>query len=493
MPLVQLGSGVNLLGYYMFQGGINPQGKLTTLQESQATDYPNDLPVKSYDFQAPLREFGQMNGSFRKIKLIHQFVADFGRYLAPMTAVAPDIVPSSAKDTTTPRLVARTQGDHGFLFFNNYVRNSPLPEHKGVQVVLKLPSETIKVPREPYNIPSQSSFFWPVNLDLGGALLKYATSQPLAKIDDGRQAYYFFVATEGIPPQFVFAAHTIKSVDAKSGRVSRQVGRVFVDGLNPSTNVAITVLTRTDKTLHIMLLSENQAENSCKISVKGRDFMLMTSADVFINGESVHLRSRDANAFSFSIFPEAQIAATASLRRSGPDGIFARYSSSVEPKQIAVHIEKVRDADPSPAVKMGKALGWRGGAAALAPDDHDFEKAAVWRLKLPQNALDGVSDVFLDIHYFGDVARLYAGAQLLDDNFFNGSRWEVGLKRFAPQALTEGMELKVLPLRKGAPIFIPKRSRPEFGATPELADVKAIKVSPEYEITFTSAPAGPAH
>src|SRR5208283_1151937 len=60
MALVKMGSGVTLTGYYMFHGGTNPDGKRTTLQESQATGYLNDLPVKSYDFQAPLGEFGQM-------------------------------------------------------------------------------------------------------------------------------------------------------------------------------------------------------------------------------------------------------------------------------------------------------------------------------------------------------------------------------------------------------------------------------------------------
>ena len=44
-----LGSGANLLGYYMYHGGINPDGKYSTLQESRATGYANDLPVKSYD------------------------------------------------------------------------------------------------------------------------------------------------------------------------------------------------------------------------------------------------------------------------------------------------------------------------------------------------------------------------------------------------------------------------------------------------------------
>lgn len=50
---VMIGSGVNLYGTYMFQGGENPDGKLSTLLESQATGYSNDVPIKSYDFQAP--------------------------------------------------------------------------------------------------------------------------------------------------------------------------------------------------------------------------------------------------------------------------------------------------------------------------------------------------------------------------------------------------------------------------------------------------------
>src|ERR1019366_1427891 len=44
IAVTALGSGVTLLGYYMYHGGTNPEGKLSTLQESQATGYPNDVP-----------------------------------------------------------------------------------------------------------------------------------------------------------------------------------------------------------------------------------------------------------------------------------------------------------------------------------------------------------------------------------------------------------------------------------------------------------------
>jgi len=146
---VKLGSGVTLYGYYMFHGGTNPDGKRTTLQESQATGYPNDLPVKSYDYQAPLGEFGQMNPSFRDLKTLHLFLDDFGSSLATMTPYFPDRMPASKSDTATPRVAARFQKDHGFVFINNYQRNYPLGARKNFQLRLKTMAGEMKVPRRP--------------------------------------------------------------------------------------------------------------------------------------------------------------------------------------------------------------------------------------------------------------------------------------------------------------------------------------------------------
>lgn len=485
--ITRLGSGVNLLGYYMFQGGINPPGKLTTLQESQATNYSSDLPVKSYDFQAPLSAFGQLNGSFRQLKVVHQFIQDFGSDLASMTAVQPSTVPSSTQDTTIPRVVARTRGDSGYLFFNNYLRNHPLPEHKDVQVELKLPSETISVPREPFTLPSQSTFFWPIGMDLGGARLKYATAQPFAKIDDEKVTYYFFTACAGIAPEFAFESATISKLNAPSGAVSREGDRVYIGGLTPSTRVAVEIQTHAGRFVRIVLLSQTQAQNSWKLSIGGRERLLVTSADVFTDGDNIFLRSRNVSDFSVSMFPEGneRLTSTMPLKRTGHDGAFVHYAVSVKPKTVVATIEKVRDAQASSPVKMGKYFDWRGGSVATVPDDSDFAKAAVWRLTFPKGSLEGLSDAFLDINYVGDVGRLLDGTELLDDNFFNGTSWEVGLKRFAPAALKNGLELQVLPLRKDAPIYMPGSSWPKFDGRLEATDLKSVKVTPEYEVKLT--------
>ena len=92
MAIVKLGSGSNLLGYYMYHGGTNPDGRLTTLNETQRTPGTanNDLPVKSYEFQAPLSEFGQRQPVFYRLRPLHLFLHDFGDLLAPMEVVSPN-------------------------------------------------------------------------------------------------------------------------------------------------------------------------------------------------------------------------------------------------------------------------------------------------------------------------------------------------------------------------------------------------------------------
>ncbi len=181
LDVVKLGSGVTLYGYYMFHGGTNPDGKVTTLQESQATGYPQDLPQKAYDFQAPLGEYGQMHPSFRDLKSIHLFLQDFGRDLAPMAAYFPSKMPTGKQDRETPRVAVRSDSHRGFIFLNNYQKDHPLPVQNAVQVQLKLASGTVNVPRQPIDIPSGAYTFWPVNLPIGETTMAYATAQPLGR------------------------------------------------------------------------------------------------------------------------------------------------------------------------------------------------------------------------------------------------------------------------------------------------------------------------
>jgi len=477
MTLAELGSGVNLYGYYMFQGGANPEGKLTTLQESVATDGVYDLPQISYDFQAPLGEFGDMHASFRRTKVLHLFLHEFGNQLAPMCTLLPRTIPNGPGDRSTLRVAARMQGNRGFIFLNNYQRLYPLANHHAVQIRISLPNETLVFPRKPISIFSGAYFIWPINLEIGGALLKYATAEPLARISNSDDTYEIFFAQPGIDPEFSFDESTLDSIAASQATVSRAGGRVLVEGVVPSTSTAIQIRAKDGKTTHIVVLTHEEALNAWKLKIGGQDRLVISPADVFADENRLYLHARAVEDLQFAIFPAPtrMLIANSPIKRNEQDGIFATYSAAMRPKHIRIEWHKLRDAAPSKPVRVDQYN-------AMAPANTDFDRAASWQISVPARALDGVSDIFVKVDYLGDVAHLNQGQRLFADDFYKGTPWEFGLKRYLRGTSAVKMVLRVMPLRADAPIYISSDSWRTFQRGNEVADVRKIELFPEYEL-----------
>lgn len=473
---VQIGSGVNLYGYYMFHGGTNPGGVLSTLQESQRTGYPTDVPVKSYDFQTLLSEFGEMRHSFRKTKLMHYFLNEFGEQLAPMTVRRPDRVPANPADTTVPRVSARTNGNRGFIFFNNYIRNYAMPARENVQITLRLPDETLRVPEQPITVASGAYFVWPINLDLHGVLLKYSTAQLVTRLRTDGGATYFFFEVPGIAPEFVFDAVSTASLDAPGGSVARRDGRIRVSGLRSGTSEAIVVRARNGTDVRIVLLSRTQAENLWRVRFGGAERLVLSADEVYSDGDRLHIRAQGSPSFSLGIFPapDATPGATRELRFAGDDGLFAHYTVRLPESAVSVPFVKTREADSIGPVKKFNAVTWRKVEIALAPSDSAFEGAARYRIDVPADALDQLDDLFVEIRYVGDVARLYSGDELINDNFYNGTPWRIGLKRYANAIRRGPLEVRILPLRSDAPIYLPAGTPVSSGQRADLLELHAI-------------------
>lgn len=180
LVLCKLGSGVNLVGYYMYTGGLNPIGN-TTMQESRSTGYPNDCPVISYDFQSPIGDMGQMRESWFRLGRIHRFLRSFGEMLAPMTSVLPTEMPASLNDTETLRCAMRSDGKCGFLFVNNHIRLQKMPAHPAHTFTAAFAEETVSFT---VDIPEDCAFILPVNLTVGGVKMTAATAQPTECTDN---------------------------------------------------------------------------------------------------------------------------------------------------------------------------------------------------------------------------------------------------------------------------------------------------------------------
>ena len=132
------------------------------------------------------------------------------------------------------------------------------------------------------------------------------------------------------------------------------------------------------------------------------------------------------------------------------------------------NIKKVKDAAAPRIVPMGTQK------VAAMPTNEDFEKAAVWNLNI--KGLPTGSDAFLKIDYAGDCARVYADGKLVMDNFWNGKPMLVRMSDLAGK----NVELRILPLRKDAPIYLQKTQKALLDSSKEsllkLEDISILSV-----------------
>ncbi len=195
MSIVHLGSGAGLLGYYMYHGGSNPRGRFTPLQESRDTGYPSDLPIINYDFNAPIRQYGQISDAYREVRMLAMFLKEFGEDLSQLK---PEVSPVGVRpeDTHTLRTAWRHDETHGYVFFNNYQRHRVMEEHRDLCLLGKC-REPVNFP--PITIPDGCYGFFPYHMRMGDTELLWATAIPLCRIRGEEDTWVFYGDWE---PQF---------------------------------------------------------------------------------------------------------------------------------------------------------------------------------------------------------------------------------------------------------------------------------------------------
>ena len=467
---VQLGSGVNLIGYYMFHGGRNPMD-LTSLEESSLSGGYNDTPMISYDFQAPLGPDGQQRPVLAKLRPFHLFMRDFGERLAPMTVRKPDLVPAGPEDLATPRLSLRSKGDSAFLFVSNHVRQYDMPAQKQLRFSVQLPGGSKVFPRQPVDVANGSYFIWPVNMDLDGTRLSYATAQPVARLDSGKAGVtYVFAASAGVPVELAFEGAAAERLSAPAGRIVKSDGDVVVEGIAPGTGAAVTIRRGGKPPVTLLVLTPQQAEQLTVEQFAGQRRLVLSAQQHWFDNGALRLRSDGGAAFRFAVYPAlAKAPKSAAALRAGSDGVFQTYEAKLPERSIAASITPVRAAqDVRPVVKGGLAN------AAVQPIPEAFRAAAAWRIDIPGKD----KDALVELDFVGDIGRLFNGTRMLDDWYYSGYGWQYALGHAGAGPLT----LSVLPLRADAPIYLPKEGRPDFAGRKQVAELRGVKVTPVYSL-----------
>ncbi|MFB7928265.1 beta-galactosidase [Streptomyces sp. NPDC056039] len=456
LGLTKIGCGSVWQGYYMFHGGTNPQGELTTLQESHATGYPNDLPVLSYDFQAPLGEYGQVRPSYHELRLQHLLLAEFGHRIAPMESVLPERLPAGQHDRDTLRWAVRTDGTSGFLFVTNHQPHEPLPDHPGTTFTIDFPgARALTLPSAPVTVPSGAFFCWPLRLDVAGVRLEWASAQPVCTVEADGRTVLVLAATDGIAPELALDADTVASVAVPSGdgEVTPVDGRVLVTGLRPGTDALVEVDAADGSRVGLLVLDAATARTAYRGVAWGAERLVLCGNGVVFDGDEVRLHSPAAEP-SFAVLPApgSALVVEGERVREETDGVCTRYT--VEAGGVgdtAARVTLVRPAGPAPEPVTGVQ-----GRASVPADKHVDAAAAEYRVDVPEELLRAPAGVLLRLRWTGDLARAYVGDVLVADQFSSGRVWEIGLDRLpAGELRARGLRLKVLPLAADAAVHVP--------------------------------------
>ena len=415
-----LGSGANGIGYYMYHGGSTPKMGPTAF----FSDEPMGMPKISYDFQAPLGEFGLEHGSYRALRLLHLFLNDFSSQLAPMETVLPKGYERMTPDNReTLRYAARVRGKSGFVFMVNFQdHDTARVDQKDLCLRLKFADETLRIPSQgTFTLPKDESLILPFNFQMKDALLKYATAQLLLKLDDKGTDHYFFFVPEGIQPEFVFDKTTVAGKHCYTPEA----------GLKST----FTVKTSGGKRFKVTTLTREQALNACKINGK----LLITSSMVLPEAGRVRLLNMGDPVFRYVEYPSA--------------------------KGFKEQMKEVPSVQP----------------------EYTFRKVGSRRLAVRFSGKEypQVNDYFLRLDYTGDVAMAFLKGELVLDHFYYGAPWQISLKRFQQELTDEELSFYIRPLRKNAPFLsdLPGEAVPDFSKG-SVVRIDSVQVVPQYVTTL---------
>ena len=410
MSLTKLGSGVALLGYYMYHGGSNPMGKFSTLQESRATGSPNDLPVINYDFCAPVRQYGQISDTYKEIKLLSLFLRDFGSQLAALPSLTgPEH--TDPEDTQTLRLAWRCSEEGGFVFYNNYQRKRTMQEHLGTVLTGKCACP-VEFPAADI-LPGEYGFF-PYRLNLDGKVLLSALATPLCRLDgrerDEETCYVFYGDRE---PAF-----------------SWQNGKAA-------------------KTLHI---SRKDALNAWKVTLD-REYLILCEDYVWEENGGLHVTGgRNTLIKAWPRLPDLTLPGLTGFRECGQEGEFTLYSREIPGKASTA------------AVRMLEAETGKDAAVHMEYEYSTGNEASL-EYEITVEYGEHIEDCFLILEYAGDGLQVWQDGRLLNDHFYTGQKVELSMRYFD---FPKSLRVKVSALYEGAPCFLEKWPPMKNGIACEL-------------------------
>lgn len=484
---VKIGSGANMMGYYMYHGGSNPIGKHSTLQESKATKYPNDYPIINYDFNAPIGEYGQLNESYYDLKVLHAFLDDFGSHLATTIPTFPDRHTLKPEDNETLRMSVRSHGNSGYVFINNYQRLLEMKDMNDIRIRIRQ-QDGAELVFPQLNIASGEQLIMPFNIDINGHLLNYATVQPLYILKN-KVPTYVFLSHADTASELVFSADNLKKVTLDGQKIKEADG-AYTLNCDPEKEHLIQLKASDGKQTKILLLTQEQARKSWKIQQGGKEFLCITSSQLIPSAEEITIRNIDKTQFEMRIYP-------ADVRCSVKEGVSVKTQKQGD--FLTVRFE-------TPVVSLQASYREAQNPESfiprqqLLPEDNRLENTPANRpgpqyfvnfkpvptslyytIHTPQLPVS-MKNAYMLIDYTGDTGSLYKKGALIADDYYWGGPMVFDLGRMKQQDNTEYL-LQIIPFAPEVKIYLDPSVRKNLQLSSQ--GIRSIRVLPVYDMKLT--------
>lgn len=454
MAFAYLGSGASLLGYYMYHGGTNPLGILSTMQESKKTGSLNDYPALSYDFQAPINEYGQLNESYGRLKALHLFLHDFGEEMAQTVCFLPEDNPQDAEDMKNMRYSVRYGKKGGFLFLNNYQRRHKMTEKKDICCNILSNEGTYQF--QNMNLADGDYFFYPFNFNLDELKLLSATAQPLCRIKNKSENTYVFFCNQNDTPYYRFFSDSIENILSDSVHYNKKDGICELKVGADQFNIAVPIELQSGKIDKIITIAKEKAYQAWKFRIAGEDYLILANACLYYENDKLDLVSdhQQIQMLSYPALPGTFRAQGISCRKIGANGSFTEYLLEYTGTNSCPAIHKIYE--------------------------QKNEQGVSYEFSVNRTKGNNIDDDLLCIKFEGDYARLFIDGKFSADWYYNGNDWKIGLKRFG-DLNGKIIRIDVDALRSDDFVFLEKR--PEF-QNGTACSVKEISVAPIYHASL---------
>lgn len=447
---IKLGSGCNLLGYYMYRGGSNPKGERTPYLNE------NSVPKINYDYQAAIGQYGQLRPSWFRLKTLHYFCVQFGAFLCKTTTVQPDGMEElEPKDTKHLRYSVRVAGNSGFVFIDNFQDHFELPARQNENIVLELPDETLRLAG--LSLAGGENVILPFNLEMDGVLLKYAAAQPITRMDGEHGPVWFFFAPDGMTPVYHFDAATVSRAEGCPHSAAGNSELVCTPAAGETS--AFTVHSAQGKAATVVTLTRADSMNFYKITLHGKETAFLSTAPLLWDGEALkaELRGRDATVCAYpanNAFAPQKIAGAKVC--AAQKSVFSGFTLTL-PERMCVEMELA-------PVQVGPSR---------------------YTLTVPTDSLRGHKQTMLCVDYYGDIGHVFLDGKLVNDNFANGVTWETRIDPLTEKLENQPLTLYITPLKENAKVNVdsPMAARTE-SASGLKAGVERCVIVPVNEVAF---------